>query len=71
MNMIASVTLGIVLALEKGESELMKRPPRRSEKPIIDMFILWRTIEATVLLVAVVVLNQWWELRIGTSFLQY
>ncbi|MDQ6435596.1 cation-transporting P-type ATPase [Mesorhizobium sp. LHD-90] len=42
INMILSVTLGLVLAFEPAEPNVMQRPPRRRDTPILSPFLLWR-----------------------------
>lgn len=52
VNMVTAVTLGLALAFEPAEAELMKRPPRRADEPLISGFLLWRTAIVTLVLVA-------------------
>jgi hypothetical protein len=61
VNLIASVTLGIVLALEPPEPDVMTRPPRRPSKPILGKYISFRTLYITILLVVAVLGNYAWE----------
>jgi magnesium-transporting ATPase (P-type) len=42
INMVTAVTLGITFAWEKAEGDVMKRPPRRTDEPLITPFMLWR-----------------------------
>ena len=42
VNMVTSVTLGLVLAFEPHEFDVMKRKPRESSRPLLDPFALWR-----------------------------
>ncbi|WP_421578338.1 HAD-IC family P-type ATPase [Shinella sp. M31] len=42
MNMILTVTLGLVLAFEPSETDVMRRPPRRRDAPILSRFLVWR-----------------------------
>src|SRR5690606_14958049 len=44
VNMVTSVTLGLVLAFEPTEPGTMQRPPRAPHSPIISGFMLWRII---------------------------
>jgi magnesium-transporting ATPase (P-type) len=44
INMITSVALGLVIAFEPHESDVMRRPPRAVERPIITRFGLWRIL---------------------------
>ena len=54
VNMVVAVTLGLALAFEPGERDLMARPPRDPEAPLLDMFLLWRVVFVSVLLLAAV-----------------
>lgn len=52
VNMIIAVTLGLALGFEAGERNLMQRPPRDPGAPLLDMFLLWRVVFVSVLLLA-------------------
>ena len=42
VNMVSSVVLGMALAFEGPEPDIMRRPPRRADEPILSRFVLWR-----------------------------
>lgn len=42
VNMVTSVALSLVIAFEPHELDVMKRPPRAVERPIITRFGIWR-----------------------------
>ncbi|MBL8847857.1 MAG: cation-transporting P-type ATPase [Hyphomicrobium zavarzinii] len=42
INLILTVTLGLVLAFEPTEPGVMSRPPRRSNAPLLSQFLVWR-----------------------------
>ena len=42
INMVTAVTLGITFAWEHAEGDVMKRPPRRTDEPLLTPFMLWR-----------------------------
>jgi magnesium-transporting ATPase (P-type) len=42
INMITAATLGMALAWERAEGEVMQRPPRPTDEPLITGFMLWR-----------------------------
>ena len=42
INMVLTVTLGLVLAFEPPEPGIMQRPPRRRDAPLVSPFMLWR-----------------------------
>ena len=49
INMIMTVTLGLVLAFEPAEPNIMQRPPRRRNAPILSPFLIWRVAFVAVL----------------------
>ncbi|CAH1674062.1 putative cation-transporting ATPase F [Hyphomicrobiales bacterium] len=49
VNMITAVTLGLVLAFEPAEPNVMKRPPRARAAPILSSFLIWRIIFVSLL----------------------
>ncbi|SFH76887.1 cation-translocating P-type ATPase [Modicisalibacter xianhensis] len=50
VNMVVAVTLGLALAFEKGEPDLMQRAPRPPNAPLLDLFLLWRVVFVSCLL---------------------
>ena len=52
VNLILSATLGLVLAFEPSEPNVMRRPPRRPDAPLLSPFLLWRVLVVSVLLAA-------------------
>jgi len=42
VNMVTAVTLGLALAFEPGERDVMQRRPRPPNEPLISGFLLWR-----------------------------
>ena len=58
--MVTSVTLGLVLALEKAEPDIMTRKPRDPKRPLLDGLTLWRTFIVTTTLVVLILGNQEW-----------
>ncbi|WP_411832523.1 HAD-IC family P-type ATPase [Pseudoxanthomonas mexicana] len=49
VNMILTVTLGLVLAFEPPEPGVMRRPPRRPDALLVSPFMLWRIVLVSVL----------------------
>jgi magnesium-transporting ATPase (P-type) len=43
VNMITAVTLGMAFAWEQAEGDLMHRPPRRADEPLLTGFVIWRS----------------------------
>ena len=52
VNMVTSVALGLVISFEPHELDVMTRPPRAVDRPIVDGFGLWRIIFVGLALVA-------------------
>jgi len=67
VNMVTSVTLGLVIALEEPEPDVMSRPPRDPRAPLLDKYVTWRTFIVTVAMVVAILGNTEWEARLGGS----
>ena len=52
VNMVTSVALGLVISFEPHELDVMQRPPRAVERPILDGFATWRVIFVGLALLA-------------------
>ena len=52
VNMVVAVTLGLALAFEPAEADIMKRQPRDPAAPLLDGFLLWRVLFVSALLLA-------------------
>jgi magnesium-transporting ATPase (P-type) len=48
-NMITAVTLGIALAFEKEDKNIMHRAPRALDEPILNRTLLWQIFYVTLL----------------------
>ena len=44
VNMVTSVTLGLVISFEPHEPDVMRRPPAKTGRPILTGFGIWRVI---------------------------
>ncbi|MFT4102231.1 MAG: HAD-IC family P-type ATPase, partial [Burkholderiaceae bacterium] len=49
INLVTTVTLGMVLAFEPPEPGVMRRPPRRRDEALASGFLLWRIVFVSVL----------------------
>jgi magnesium-transporting ATPase (P-type) len=49
INMILEVTLGLVLAFEPSEPNVMQRVPRARSAPILSRFLVWRIVFVSLL----------------------
>jgi magnesium-transporting ATPase (P-type) len=50
VNMITAATLGMALAWEATEGDVMRRPPRPTDEPLLTPFMVWRIAFVGVLL---------------------
>jgi magnesium-transporting ATPase (P-type) len=67
INMTTSVFLGLALAFEPKERDLMQRPPRSPTRPILDHALLMRTGLVSLLMLAGAFGLFLWESRVETS----
>lgn len=51
VNMVSSVGLAMALAFEPTEADVMKRPPRPANQPMLSTFLIWRIAFVSVLFV--------------------
>ncbi|NBJ13112.1 cation-transporting P-type ATPase [Microvirga arsenatis] len=65
INMITAATLGLTLAYEPPEPDVMRRPPRRVDEPILSRFLVWRIVLVSVLFVVAVSGMFAWAIRRG------
>jgi Ca2+-transporting ATPase len=52
INLVAAVALALPLALETMEPDLMRRPPRPPDAPVLSGFVIGRTVIVAVLMAA-------------------
>ncbi|PAP78665.1 cation transporter [Rubrivirga marina] len=52
INLVASVALALPLAFEAPERDVMRRPPRRPDAPILSRFVVGRTVAVALLMAA-------------------
>jgi magnesium-transporting ATPase (P-type) len=67
VNMVTSVALGLVISFEPHEADVMQRPPRSVERPIVTGFGLWRIIFVGVALLAYTLAAFFWMKDHGAS----
>ncbi|WP_395394448.1 HAD-IC family P-type ATPase [Novosphingobium sp. BL-8A] len=67
INLVMTVTLGLVLAFEPAEPGIMERPPRRRDAPLLSAFLLWRVISVSVLFSAVLLAIFFGAQRMGDT----
>ncbi|MFP4262361.1 MAG: cation-translocating P-type ATPase [Halomonas sp.] len=67
VNMVVAVTLGLALAFESAEPDIMTRRPRDPDASLLDLFLLWRVVFVSVLLLIGVFGMFTWILQHGGS----
>ncbi|MBO3760808.1 cation-transporting P-type ATPase [Ciceribacter sp. L1K22] len=65
INLLSAATLGLALALEPAEPNVMQRRPRRPDAGLLTPFILWRIGLVTVMFTGIVLGLFFWALGQG------
>jgi calcium-translocating P-type ATPase len=60
VNMVTSVALGLVISFEPHELDVMRRPPRPVDRPILTWFGVWRILFVGVALLAYTLVAFFW-----------
>jgi len=60
VNMVTSVALGLVISFEPHELDVMHRPPRAVDRPILDAFGVWRVVFVGLALLALTLWAFFW-----------
>jgi magnesium-transporting ATPase (P-type) len=67
VNMVTSVALGLVISFEPHEIDVMQRPPRAVDRPIVTGFGVWRIVFVGLALLAYTLLAFFWMRSQGAS----
>ena len=67
VNMVTSVALGLVISFEPHEPDVMDRPPRPVNRPILDGFGVWRVVFIGMALLALTLWAFFWMKSLGAS----
>jgi magnesium-transporting ATPase (P-type) len=67
INMATSSTLGLALAFEPPEQDVMARLPRNPREPLLSWFVVWRVTMESLLMMAGALGLFLWELGHGTG----
>lgn len=52
INMVTTVTLALTLAIEPAETNVMQRPPRDPQEPLLSRLLLWRILFVSLIMLA-------------------
>ena len=67
VNMVTSVALSLVISFEPHETDVMLRPPRAIDRPIVTSFGVWRILFVGLALLAYTLLAFFWMKSQGAS----
>jgi len=67
INMVTSSTLGLALAFERPERDVMHRPPRDPRESLLSWFFAWRVLMVSVLFMVGALGLFLWEIHRGSS----
>ncbi|MCI1193565.1 cation-transporting P-type ATPase [Calidifontimicrobium sp. SYSU G02091] len=67
VNMVSSVALAMVLAFEPTEPDVMRRPPRAPDEPLLSRFLVWRIVFVSALFLGGIFGMYEWALAQGAS----
>jgi Ca2+-transporting ATPase len=67
INMSTALCLGLMLAFEPKEPDIMRRPPRRPDKPLLTLPLMMRTLFVGTMMFAAGYGMFHWQLHIGSS----
>jgi calcium-translocating P-type ATPase len=67
VNMVTSVALGLLISFEPHETDVMRRPPRAVDRPIVTGFGLWRILFVGLALLAYTLCAFFWMESQGAS----
>ena len=67
VNMVTSVALGLVISFEPHELDVMQRPPRAVDLPILDAFGVWRVAFVGLALLVLTLWAFFWMKSNGAS----
>jgi len=60
VNMVTSVTLGMALAAEPAEPDVMDRKPRSANKRLVNKLLLWRMLFVSHVIIALLLGTFYW-----------
>ncbi|MGR9036318.1 MAG: HAD-IC family P-type ATPase, partial [Gammaproteobacteria bacterium] len=66
VNMITAITLALTLAFEPTERMIMTRMPRKPNEPLLSLFLIWRIVFVSLIIVTGTFALFLWEQSLGT-----
>jgi magnesium-transporting ATPase (P-type) len=67
VNMVTTVTLALVLGFEPPEQDIMHRPPRKADEPILTTLLIWRVVFVSAILLCGTIGLFLWEMKQGAA----
>jgi len=67
VNMITAVTLALSLSFEPPEKSVMNRPPRNTDEPLLNSYLIWRVIFVSFILMSGTMGLFLWEMDQGAN----
>ncbi|WP_137126355.1 HAD-IC family P-type ATPase [Roseomonas sp. HF4] len=67
INMVTAVALGLTLAFEPAERDVMARPPRRPGAPLLSAALVWRVVMVSCVIAAATFAIDLWAVGRGLS----
>ena len=67
INLVTSSTLGVALAFEPTEADVMRRPPRDPRESLLSGLFVWRVVMVSLLMACAALGLFLWELERGSS----
>jgi len=67
VNMVTAVTLALALAFEPAEKNVMHRPPRNAEEPMLSSYLIWRISFVSIILMGGTFGLFLWDMEQGAS----
>ncbi len=67
VNMVTAVTLALSLAFEPPERNVMRRPPRNAQEPMLTTHLIWRIAFVSIILMSGTFGLFLWEMEQGAS----
>jgi magnesium-transporting ATPase (P-type) len=67
VNMVTTVTLALVLGFEPPEQDIMYRPPRKANEPLLTSLLVWRVVFVSAILMCGTIGLFLWEMKQGVT----